>query len=144
MFSPAALKEERDSKPRLLCDQIWPWGWPPLNECTLHHAPPEASMQFRAALPRILYHVRHANPKFGPRLLVLTISTSRTAVCIGCSCAAADCPKTARRGILPKYDGRASMAVVLSSIASLPLWAEVDSLRPSLSATYGSRNRMQR
>ena len=48
MLSPAALKEERDRKPRLLCDPTWPWGWPPLNECTLPHTPPEA-MQFRSS-----------------------------------------------------------------------------------------------
>ena len=66
MFSPAAVKEERERKPRLLCDHSWNWtGWPSVNETTIPHAPPE-SMQFGRALPRILRHTRHANPKFGP------------------------------------------------------------------------------
>ena len=66
MFSPAAVKDERDRKPRLLCDHSWPWaGWPSVNDSTVPHAPPEA-MQFGRALPRILRDVRHANPKFGP------------------------------------------------------------------------------
>ena len=62
---PGAIKEERDRKPRLLCDHSWNWGWPSINETTIAHAPPEA-MQFGGALPRILYDVRHANPRFGP------------------------------------------------------------------------------
>ena len=65
MMSPAAVKEERERKPRLLCDHSWDWGWPSVNESTVAHAPPEA-MQFGGALPRVLRHVRHANPKFGP------------------------------------------------------------------------------
>ena len=66
MFSPAAVKEERERKPRLLCDHSWPWlGWPSVNETTIPHAPPEA-MQFGRALHRLLAMVRHANPKFGP------------------------------------------------------------------------------
>ena len=65
MLWPAAVKEERERKPRLLCDHSWDWGWDSLNDTTVPHAPPEA-MQFGNALPRILYHVRHADPKFGP------------------------------------------------------------------------------
>ena len=66
MFSPAAIKEERERKPRLLCNHSWPWlGWPSVNETTLPHAPPEA-MQFGRAFHRLLYEIRHANPKFGP------------------------------------------------------------------------------
>ena len=65
LLSPAAIKEERDRKPRLLCDHTWYWGWPSVNESTLPHAPPEA-MQFGWALHRILTIIRHANPKFGP------------------------------------------------------------------------------
>lgn len=66
MFSPAAVKEERDRKPRLLCDHSWPWpGLLSVNDSTIAHAPPEA-MQFGRTLPRFLYDVRHANPKFGP------------------------------------------------------------------------------
>ena len=65
MLWPAAVKEERERKPRLLCDHSWDWGWDSLNDTTVPHAPPEA-MQFSNALPRILYYVRHADPKFGP------------------------------------------------------------------------------
>ena len=65
MLSPAAIKEERDRRPRLLCDHSWPWPWLSINESTIPHAPPEA-MQFGRALPRILFWLRHANPKYGP------------------------------------------------------------------------------
>ena len=66
MFSPAAVKDERDRDPRLLVDHSWPWlGWLSVNETTVPHAPPEA-MQFGRALPRVLHDTRHANPKFGP------------------------------------------------------------------------------
>ena len=65
MMSPSAVKEERERKPRLLCDHSWDWGWPSVNESTIAHAPPEA-MQFGGALARVLRLVRHANPKFGP------------------------------------------------------------------------------
>ena len=57
MLSPAAVKEERERRPRLLCDHSW--------EVTKPHAPPEA-MQFGHALRGVLHHVRHANPKCGP------------------------------------------------------------------------------
>ena len=49
MLSPAAVKEERDRRPRLLCDHSWDFGWPSINEVTKPHAPPEA-MQFGHAL----------------------------------------------------------------------------------------------
>ena len=65
MIWPAAIKEERDRRPRLLCDHSWDWGWPSINETTIHHAPPEA-MQFGGAMPRVLRSTRHSNPKFGP------------------------------------------------------------------------------
>ena len=65
MLWPAAVKEERERKPRVLCDHSWCWGWPALNDSTSAHAPPEA-MQFGGALDRILRLIRHANPKFGP------------------------------------------------------------------------------
>ena len=53
MFSPAAVKDERDRKPRLLCDHSWPWKWGSVNANTKHHAPPEA-MQFGGALHRLM------------------------------------------------------------------------------------------
>ena len=37
MFSPAAVKEERDRKPRLLCDHSWRWPWGAVNEVTVPH-----------------------------------------------------------------------------------------------------------
>ena len=40
MFSPAAVKKERDRKPRPLCDHSWPWPWGAVNEVTVPHAPP--------------------------------------------------------------------------------------------------------
>ena len=60
-LSPAAIKVERERRPRLLCDH----SWYPVNDTTAPHAPPEA-MQFGGALHRTLRHVRHANPKYGP------------------------------------------------------------------------------
>jgi hypothetical protein len=65
MLCPAAVKDERDRKPRLLSDHSWPWPWGAVNDMTVPHAPPEA-MQFGGVLPRTLHLVRHANPKFGP------------------------------------------------------------------------------
>ena len=52
MLSPAAVKEERERKPRILCDH----SWNPVNEKTLPHAPPEA-MQFGGTLQRILRRI---------------------------------------------------------------------------------------
>ena len=68
MLWPAAIKEERERKPRLLCDHSWNWGWDSINDTTVPHAPPEA-MQFGNALARIMQGIRHSNPKFGaPKL----------------------------------------------------------------------------
>ena len=61
-LSPAAVKEERERKPRILCDH----SWNPVNEKTLPHAPPEAMMQFGGTLQRILRRICHADPKYGP------------------------------------------------------------------------------
>ena len=65
MLSPAAIKPERDRKPRLLCDHSWPWPWGSINGTTIPHAPPGA-MQFGGTLHRVLHVARHANPRFGP------------------------------------------------------------------------------
>ena len=35
MLSPAAVKEERDRKPRLLCGHSWPWPWGSVNDATV-------------------------------------------------------------------------------------------------------------
>ena len=80
MLSPAAIKEERDRRPRLLCDHSWPWPWLSINGSTIPHAPPEA-MQFGRALPRILFWLRHANPKYGPPRAGSTTSRTDSTVC---------------------------------------------------------------
>ena len=64
MLWPAAIKEECDRKPRLLCDHFWDWGWDSINDTMTPHAPPEA-MQFGRTLARVMQQIRHANPKFG-------------------------------------------------------------------------------
>ena len=81
MLTPAAVKGERDRRPRLLCDHTWFWGWPSINETTIPHAPPEA-MQFGWALPRLLFLVRHANSKYGPtRAPANTMSRTASTAC---------------------------------------------------------------
>ena len=65
MIWPAAVKDEHNRRPRLLCDHSWDWGWPSVNDTTIAHAPPE-SMQFGWALYRILTLLRHASPRYGP------------------------------------------------------------------------------
>jgi hypothetical protein len=60
-LSPLGIKEERERKPRLVCDHSF-FG---INHHTLTHTPPEA-MQFGGTLPRILNAIRHADPRFGP------------------------------------------------------------------------------
>jgi len=58
--SPAHMKEELDRKDRFLADHS-NWG---VNEHTLALAPKEA-MQFGGTLYRLLYLIRHADPKYG-------------------------------------------------------------------------------
>ena len=99
MFSPAAIKEERERKPRLLCDHSWDWGWPSINQSTEAHAPPEA-MQFGDTFLRLLYAIRHANPRYGP------VRSSKSDVKDGfyrLFLRALDCLRLAV--ILPKYEG---------------------------------------
>ena len=62
--SPLGCKEERERRPRLVCDHTF-FG---LNQCTYLRTPEEA-MQFGGALGRILYLIRHAHPGWGPILL---------------------------------------------------------------------------
>ena len=52
-LSPAAVKEERERKPCLLCDHSWPWNWTSVNDSMVPHAPPEV-MQFGRTLARVL------------------------------------------------------------------------------------------
>ena len=101
-LSPAAVKDERDRKPRLLCDH----SWYPVNDTTLPHAPPEA-MQFGGALHRVLRRVRHANPRYGPTFL------SKHDIKDGfyrLFLAAKDCPRLAI--ILPRYEGETQLVAI--------------------------------
>ena len=99
-LAPAAVKEERERKPRLLCDLSWPWDdWPSVNESTVPHAPPE-SMQFGRALARLLHEIRHANPRFGsPKLAKHDIKDGFYRMFLR----ARDCLRMAI--VLPSYEG---------------------------------------
>ena len=99
MFSPAAIKEERDRKPRFLCDHSWDWGWPSVNDSTLEHSP-HGAMQFGRTLERLLFAIRHADPKFGP------VRISKADIKDGFYrrfLRAIDCLRLAI--VLPKYEG---------------------------------------
>ena len=99
-LAPAAVKEERERKPRLLCDLSWPWeGWSSVNEATVPHAPPE-SMQFGRTLARLLHEIRHANPRFGsPKLAKHDIKDGFYRMFLH----ARDCLRLAL--VLPSYEG---------------------------------------
>lgn len=60
-LSPLGIKEERDRRPRLVVDHSF-YG---VNDETELVAPVEA-MQYGQTLPRLLFKIRHANPKYGP------------------------------------------------------------------------------
>jgi hypothetical protein len=107
MLSPAAVKEERERKPRLLCDHSWPWqGWPSVNDTTIPHAPPEA-MQFGLTLPRLLWNLRHANPKYGPpRLAKFDIKDGFYRLFLR----PMDCLRLAV--LLPRYEGESQLVAV--------------------------------
>ena len=53
VLSPAAVKEEREQHPRLLCDHSWDFGWPSINKvtkpsigyCTTSHMPTPSMVQ---------------------------------------------------------------------------------------------------
>jgi hypothetical protein len=101
-LSPAAVKEERQRKPRLLCDH----SWYPVNEKTLPHAPPEA-MQFGGTLQRVLRAVRHANPRYGPvHLSKYDIKDGYYRMFLN----AGECPRLAI--ILPRYDGEEQLIAI--------------------------------
>ena len=105
-LSAAAVKEERDRKPRLICDHSWDWGWGSVNETTTHHAPPEA-MQFGGALHRILTQVRHSNPRFGPvRLCKHDIKDGFYRMFL----TAKDCIRLAV--VLPRYEGETQLVAI--------------------------------
>jgi hypothetical protein len=101
-LSPAAVKEERARKPRLLCDH----SWYPVNEDTLPGAPPEA-MQFGRALQRVLHAVRHADPAYGPvHMCKYDIKDGFYRMFL----AASDCPRLAI--ILPRYEGEPQLVAI--------------------------------
>ena len=59
-LSPMGVVPQRGRRPRLIVD----YTFYQVNHDTLRLTPPEA-MQFGRALERILYMIRHSNPKFG-------------------------------------------------------------------------------
>jgi len=59
--SPIGIVPQRERRPRLIVDYTY-YG---VNQETQPLSPKEA-MQFGRALERILYKIRHANPRFGP------------------------------------------------------------------------------
>ena len=102
MLSPAAVKEERERKPRILCDH----SWNPVNEKTLPHAPPKA-MQFGGTLQRVLRRIRHADPKYGPVYLSkFDIKDGFYRLFL----AASDCPRLSI--ILPKYSEEEQLVAI--------------------------------
>ena len=105
-LSPASVKDERDRRPRLICDHSWDWGWSALNETATPHAPPEA-MQFGGALPRILHKVRHANQQYGPvRLCKHDIKDGFYRMFLR----AKDCVRLTI--VLPKYDNEPQLVAI--------------------------------
>ena len=101
-LSPAAIKVERERRPRLLCDH----SWYPVNDTTDPHAPPEA-MQFGGALHRVLRNVRHADPKYGPVYIAKhDIKDGFYRMFLR----ADQCPRLAI--ILPKYDDEPQLVAI--------------------------------
>ena len=111
-LSPAAVKEEQDRKPRLLCDH----SWYPINNLTSPHAPPEA-MQFGGTMQRILRQVRHTQPHHGPVYMSKHDVKDRY-YCL--SLRPDDCPHLAI--ILPTYNGEEQLITIL--LACTMRWVE--------------------
>ena len=131
LLSAAAVKDERDRKPRLISDHSWDWGWPSVNDTTIHHAPPEA-MQFGRALPRILQQVRHANPKFGPvRLCKHDIKDGFYRMFL----APKDCIRLTL--VLPRYEGEEQLVAIPMSCTMG--WVESPPSFSSMSETVCDR-----
>ena len=101
-LSPAAVKEERERRPRLLCDH----SWYPVNETTCPHAPPEA-MQFGGALHRVMAKIRHANPSHGPvHLCKYDIKDGYYRMFLNAN----DCPRLSI--ILARYEGEEQLIAI--------------------------------
>jgi len=60
-LSPMGVVPQRERRPRIIVD----YSFYEVNQETLSLGPSEA-MQFGRALERVLYQVRHANPRYGP------------------------------------------------------------------------------
>ena len=60
-LSPLGVEEERERRPRLVVDH----SFYELNDHT-RVSVPLAAMQFGGTLERLLYMIRHADPKHGP------------------------------------------------------------------------------
>jgi hypothetical protein len=60
-LSPLGIIPQRDRRPRLIVDYSF-WG---VNDETVRLSP-HGAMQFGRALERLLFRIRHANPRFGP------------------------------------------------------------------------------
>ena len=60
-LSPMGVVPQRERRPRLIVD----YSFYEINQTTLGLGPKEA-MQFGRTLERVLYQVRHSNPRFGP------------------------------------------------------------------------------
>jgi hypothetical protein len=97
--SPMGVVPQRERRPRLIAD----YSYYDVNDDTVKLAPAEA-MQFGRALERILYHIRHANPRYGPvRLGKIDLADGFYRVGLNSS----SIPKL---GIaFPRYDGEEQM-----------------------------------
>lgn len=60
-LSPLAVKDEHNQRPWVLVDHTYF----SINQHTVKDLPPQV-MQFRGALPRIMWILRHAGPDEGP------------------------------------------------------------------------------
>jgi hypothetical protein len=127
LLSPAVVKEERECKPRILCDH----SWYPVNDNTLPHAPPEA-MQFGGTLGRILHSARHTNPAFGPTYLSMyDIKGGFYRMFLRAN----DCPRLAI--ILPVYPGEDQLVAI--PMACTMGWVESPPTFCAMSETRRSR-----
>jgi hypothetical protein len=125
-LSPAAIKDERDRKPRLLCDH----SWSPVNDTTSPTSPPEA-MQFSGALHRVLRRVRHADPKFG--LVYLSKHDIKDRF-YRMFLKADDCIRLAI--VLPKYKGEPQLIAV--PMAATMGWTKLPPVFSTMSETVAN------
>lgn len=60
-LSPAQIKEEKDRRPRFIADH----SYSGVNDNTIRCTAPADAMQFGGAMYRLLYNLRHSNPRHG-------------------------------------------------------------------------------